>query len=747
MSIPTQAPRPRLSVALIARDEETVLAAALASVREIADEIVVVDTGSVDHTRAIAAQSGAKVIESGWGDDFSQARNTALEATTGDWIFWLDANEQLAPESAAELRRFVDQVARPSHAYLLMIELPAQHEAAPLEQAGRIRLIPAGRGLRYHGRIRETLLPTLTAQGMTLEMAPGRILRGPRENDTHEKTHKAQRDLGLLRKSLEEEGDQPRLLNSLGDVFCVLGQSEEAARIFARSVIASPAGSTEMLDAYYGWLTSLDAQEGSTDQQLTIALKALEAFPFDAQLLCAAGGFLQALGRKELAARSYGIAHRYGQVKPDTWHLRDIGDMAALCLAILLLLENKDEEAREILDEGLQRNPSSQSLRRRLLNLHVNHARLADALHQVDYLNGELTEKQMLRKAVRGACQAVQGNWAPALTYLRSAYDGGCRNVLCLQWLAHTLISSGDTQSAESVIHVWQQAEPRNAEIQRYHRALREGPGALNPTAAANGAAPPVAATSPAGLDPAPMLSPAVSQRELDQRELDTTAIPPTEATPPMRPANDPNRHVRVDAAQRPQGWTAQLQWGKTYRHHGNNAAAEQVWRASLEQCPGTPSIVHALFELLIDTGRTDEAIEVATMLDLRQAEHAPFAHFVSGCRASARGDWKSAVSQFEAARASGYSAAVVLNHLAGALLELDQRAAAESIVRELLFLEPLWPTGYRRLVQLYRRCGQSADAEAAQQRHDEVLRLAAYQAKSLGPQSTPTQPSQRVSS
>src|SRR5262245_37269575 len=86
----------RLSAALIVRDEEAHLADCLATVSRIADEIVVVDTGSRDCTPDIARAYGARVVARPWADDFSQARNAALECATGAWILYVDADERVA---------------------------------------------------------------------------------------------------------------------------------------------------------------------------------------------------------------------------------------------------------------------------------------------------------------------------------------------------------------------------------------------------------------------------------------------------------------------------------------------------------------------------------------------------------------------------------------------------------------------------------------------------------------------------
>ena len=96
---------PKLTLCVIARDEEAMLPDCLASVRGVVDEIVVVDTGSKDATPAIAANAGARVVERAWDDDFSAARNAGLEACSGDWVLVLDADERLAPGAGKALRR------------------------------------------------------------------------------------------------------------------------------------------------------------------------------------------------------------------------------------------------------------------------------------------------------------------------------------------------------------------------------------------------------------------------------------------------------------------------------------------------------------------------------------------------------------------------------------------------------------------------------------------------------------------
>ena len=89
---------------MIVRDEEENLPHCLESVRGIFDEIVVVDTGSIDRTREIAREFGAQVFDFAWIDDFAAARNAALAHATGDYAFWLDADDVVEPAEREKLR-------------------------------------------------------------------------------------------------------------------------------------------------------------------------------------------------------------------------------------------------------------------------------------------------------------------------------------------------------------------------------------------------------------------------------------------------------------------------------------------------------------------------------------------------------------------------------------------------------------------------------------------------------------------
>src|ERR1700733_14329760 len=98
---------PLLALSMIVRDAAATLRQCLESVRGIADEIVIGDTGSTDSTIEIAREFGARIIEVPWTNDFSAARNTVLAEVRSDWVLALDADEVLDLEAGRSLRELL----------------------------------------------------------------------------------------------------------------------------------------------------------------------------------------------------------------------------------------------------------------------------------------------------------------------------------------------------------------------------------------------------------------------------------------------------------------------------------------------------------------------------------------------------------------------------------------------------------------------------------------------------------------
>lgn len=93
----------KISVCIIAKNEELVIERILHCAKQFADEIIVVDTGSTDATKNIAQQNGCRIFDFEWCDDFSKARNFAFSKARYDYMMWLDADDYITSDNIEKI--------------------------------------------------------------------------------------------------------------------------------------------------------------------------------------------------------------------------------------------------------------------------------------------------------------------------------------------------------------------------------------------------------------------------------------------------------------------------------------------------------------------------------------------------------------------------------------------------------------------------------------------------------------------
>jgi len=639
----------RLSVVILSRDDASALRATLESVRRIADETIIVETGDLSAAQQVAIGHGAKVVPHRWTKDFSAARNRGLEAAQGNWILLLDAGERLASASATSLRTFVDQAGDARKAFLLMLQIPAGQPDRAVEQAGQIRLVPRHPGIGFVGRVCETLHDSLVRTGTTLELSPWIVEASAETHELERQRRRSRERLELIEREIDDRSATPGVLLALGELRASLQQVDEAATCYRQVLDQTIPGSTERLEAYYGLLTCLDAQANASEQQISLCLAALNEYPFDAQLLCAMGGYLQVQGRHDVASRSYRLAWERGQIDPQTWHVRDIAELAASCLSLCLQIQDQDDEARHVLEQSVTRHPGSPRMINHLLHLYVKRGQLAEALALADEYPGEWTGRESLRTTVRGACLAAKENWISARSYLAAAYQGGCRHPLCLRWYAVTLLAMGYQQEAEPVLAEWQRQEPRNPEIASYQLNTKKSSSVDGP---------------PTRID------------------LRLAEVPPALYSS-SQTSSEQLRYLRIDSAWSPSDAGIHYRLGEAYRCQGDLQTAEATWRDFLKRCPGSPQVTQALCEVLLRTDRTAEALEHARTLTIEGVSGRPFWNLMAGIAALEAGQWQPAHQHFAQAKLAGYRDPLLAKYWSLALIRLGRGDDARRIVEE----------------------------------------------------------------
>ena len=223
----------KLTVCMIARDEEANLPRALESVRGLADEIVVVDTGSTDGTREVASSFGARVIEHPWNDDFAEAKNVALENAGGDYILFLDADEYVSPESRDEI---LAAITGDADAYFVRIESDVKSAAGRIFVNLLQRLFRNDSRIRYEGAVHEQVHTSLLRMKARVEPSAIVLKHSGYGLRPAEFRAKLERNLRILNKVLDEHPGDAMSLFHLGEMHAMLGEYETAVGDYERAI-------------------------------------------------------------------------------------------------------------------------------------------------------------------------------------------------------------------------------------------------------------------------------------------------------------------------------------------------------------------------------------------------------------------------------------------------------------------------------------------------------------------------------
>ena len=147
-----------VSLCMIVKNEEAVLARCLESVRAAMDEIIVVDTGSTDRTREIAAQYADRVYDFAWIDDFSAARNFSFSKATMDFTMWLDADDVLLPEDLDAFLKLKRTLPDDVDAVMMRYHTAFDEQGRPTFTYYRERLVRTSAPHEWKGRVHEALV-------------------------------------------------------------------------------------------------------------------------------------------------------------------------------------------------------------------------------------------------------------------------------------------------------------------------------------------------------------------------------------------------------------------------------------------------------------------------------------------------------------------------------------------------------------------------------------------------------------
>lgn len=438
---PSNFPREKLGLCMIVKDEARALGQCLNSVRDWVGEMIVVDTGSTDETVSIAGIHGATVSHFPWCDDFSAARNAALDLATREWVLVLDGDETCFIDDPTEFARALEQTQVDGFSLpISSLNDDGTHSQAMVFRLFR-RTLP---DMRYRGEIHEQLVAVAQGKVRTSSLSCIRLSHDGYTTAVFTSKDKSRRNILLSRKVAQSRPNDPfswfvlamALIRSDPD------GTLEAAQTALSMLEADPdrgRGEQYVVNLYLA-VIGVHLSRGHTAQAMVSANRGLAIFPNSPDLHYQRGGIHITARDFAAAAEDFAAA-----LTPAASKFMLIVDPAAVgygshtSLAQALIHMNRSEEAIDLLRTAITESPPAYA---------KAHAELGSLLLQRGTLvqAAPILEEAYRRNPKEGGaaanlawCLYRMENFAGAENILRSLDDGPRTGHL----LARVLLDSG----------------------------------------------------------------------------------------------------------------------------------------------------------------------------------------------------------------------------------------------------------------------------------------------------------------
>ena len=379
---PEQAQLPAgVSLCMIVRNEERFLGECLASVRDAVDEINVVDTGSTDRTVEIARSFGANVISREWRNDFGWARNESLAMASRRWTIVLDADEELAPESAVLLRALGATPAALTGVYLQIQNAVDDVSGGASTMTHMLpRMFPTTPRIRYRNVIHENIYVD-GERHIVAVVSPIVVRHKGYASDVMTARDKNARNQPLLERAMREAADDAFSWFNFGVAAVAAGDYATGADVLERMFampgprrLFFPLGAVMLAHAYADGQDDLDRALATIDAELEHSPDHANVIFTRAYLLARMRRFDEARAEYERAMTVRDRAGNAVMVDDEifTWK-------SALNVASTYVKEDRLPEAVPWFERALAGKPDSVLLRRLLANAYERTGRFYDA--------------------------------------------------------------------------------------------------------------------------------------------------------------------------------------------------------------------------------------------------------------------------------------------------------------------------------------------------------------------------------
>lgn len=252
----------RLSLCMIVKNEEKNLPQCLDSVKDVVDELIVMDTGSSDRTVEIAQSYGAKIPTFAWVNDFSAARNVALTHVTGDWVLVLDADEALAPSAVKSIQA---AIANPDYLAVNLIRHEIGAAQSPYSLVSRLfrRHPQISFNRPYHSLIDDSVIALLKQekQWQIVDLPEIAILHYGYTTEAIASLNKYERAQQAMEGFLAKNPNDPYTCSKLGAIYLKTGDPKAGIKLLKRGLKSNRASIHVLFELHYHLANAYVAQK------------------------------------------------------------------------------------------------------------------------------------------------------------------------------------------------------------------------------------------------------------------------------------------------------------------------------------------------------------------------------------------------------------------------------------------------------------------------------------------------------
>ena len=356
-----------ISVCYMVKNEEDNLRKSVMSIKHIADEIIVVDTGSVDRTKAVAGELGAMVYDFPWCDDFSAPRNYAIDKAHGEWIFFLDADEYLRDNiSKQQILAILATMNGKDVIMFLLRHIMDMNNRAYFHTETAPRIFRRDSKIRYQGCIHEAIMHS--ERPLQVAFAPEEYYIWHTGYLRNISPQKAKRNLRLLKKAMEHDEYHPIYDKYLADCYIDLKEYEKALVHIKRFIQNGCTIHGGESSAYHVLLECLRKLNLPYQDFLFWARQACEKFPKLPEYYAEQGMCLSAMGelaeaRQKLmcSLEMYKNNSAYGQ--HGSYFSQEVAAKVAARLGEIAAVQQNIDEAAKWFTQAMDYSPHNKEIK------------------------------------------------------------------------------------------------------------------------------------------------------------------------------------------------------------------------------------------------------------------------------------------------------------------------------------------------------------------------------------------------